>query len=159
MSTMRKHLGWMAVVSLLAASAATDAAAENFRARTLKGSWGFTASGTLFTGTPGQTPAVAVGIATFDGVAGCTSDAKLNVGGQLVPVTASSCSYTVNADGTGTQHTVFPGLGAFRTDFVIVDNIAIVGHAKEFRFTISDETQPPSPTGTRAAASGVAKRQ
>ena len=147
MSTMRKRLGWIAVVSLLAASVATDAAAENFRARTLKGTWGFTASGTLLvTTTP--TPAVAVGVATFDGAGGCTSEAKLNVGGTLLQLTASSCSYTVNADGTGTQLTVFPGVGAFRTDFVIVDN------AKEFGLIISDQAQP----GT-TLASGVAKRQ
>jgi hypothetical protein len=149
MSTMRKHLGWMAVVSLLAASAATDAAAENFRARTLRGAWGFTASGTLFTGTPSQTPAVAVGVTTFDGVSSCTSEAKLNSTGTAVSVAASSCSYTVNADGTGTQLTVFPGLGSFSTDFVIVDN------AKEFRFILSDQIPP----GLRTVASGVAKRQ
>ena len=148
MNTMRRHWAFMAAVSLLAASAATDAIGENFKARTLKGAWGFTASGTLFvTTTP--TPAVAVGVATFDGVAGCTSESKLNVGGTLAQVTASSCSYTVNADGTGTQLTVFPGVGAFRTDFVIVDN------AKEFRFIISDQTQP----GGATLASGVAKRQ
>ena len=45
----------------------------------------------------------------FDGNGGCLVSSIGNVNGQSIPSTSSSCSYSVNADGTGVSEAVFPG--------------------------------------------------
>ena len=120
---------------------------QKFNNRDLRGTWGFKAHGFLFVSPASHVPASAVGLNTYDGNGGCASKANLNAGGTVVALTSSSCSYTVNADGTGTQDTVYPGGGAFTTHFVLVD-------ADEAFFIVSDATQP----GT-TVASGLLKRQ
>jgi hypothetical protein len=137
----KKHYVAAIVVAALVACGATSHADQTFTEKSLKGTWGFSTAGTLLT--PAPVPAAAVGLLIFDGSGGCSSEAKLNAGGAVLVLTADTCSYTVNANGTGTQLSTFPGLGGFTTDFVILDG------AKEFHFIISGG----------AVASGVAKKQ
>jgi hypothetical protein len=134
------------IATVLAGLTGTAHADERFSARTLRGAWGFNAQGFLAANTPAQTPASAVGRNTYDGVGQCTSEAKLNVGGTVLALTATSCTYTVDPDGTGIQQTTYPA-GSFTTHFVLVE------HASEFLFTVADAVQP----GT-TVASGIAKR-
>jgi hypothetical protein len=114
--------------------------AEQFSESSLKGAGGFSAQGTL-----GGAPAATVGLINFDGNGGCSETATLNVGGSVVTLSTTpngSCSYDVNADGTGILNVNFPP--AFTAHFVIVDS------KQEFHFIVAD---------TGAIASGVAKRQ
>lgn len=144
MIATRNYLAVMVIAALVAFSATSDAG-EHFTLQSLRGAWGFSASGTLGGGT---VQAAAVGLITFDGVGGCVDEARLNAGGTVVALTSVTCSYTVNSDGTGTLIATFAPAGAFTTDFVLVDN------AKEFHFIVSDTAQPGA-----TVASGVAKRQ
>jgi hypothetical protein len=121
----------------------TSQADKAFTPRSIQGTWGVLASGTV----EGQA-AAAVGLDTFDGVGRCTSSVQLNVGGTVTALTSTECSYTVNPDGTGSMTVTYAGpLGPFTADFVIVDA------NKEFHFIISDGF------GGGTVASGVAKRQ
>ena len=117
-----------------------------FNSKSLKGAWGFHVHGFLAANTPNPVPASAVGRNVYDGAGHCTSDAKLNAGGTVIPLTGT-CTYTVNPDGTGTAVSTY-AIGQFTTDFVLVDN------AHEFHFIVSDTAQPGTTVG-----SGIAKRQ
>ena len=119
------------------------AESKTFNERSLRGTWGFSASGTV-----GGQPATAVGLLTFDGQGGCETSARLNANGVVIALTSTNCSYTVNADGTGTINSTF-AVGSFVTDLVIVEP------NKEFHFIISDTVGAPGGT----VAGGVAKRQ
>jgi hypothetical protein len=150
--TLRAVVVIAAVVGSGTPASADDKDHGKFNNRSLKGAWGFNVHGFLGANTASPLPTSAVGRTVYDGSGGCTTDAKLNAGGTVLPLTSTSCTYTVNPDGTGTQLTTFgppaPPPGAFTTDFVLVDG------AKEFLFIVSDTTQPGSTVG-----SGVAKRQ
>jgi hypothetical protein len=132
-----------AAVTVLAAVlsyAGTSQADGPFALRSLRGTWGFSASGTL-----AGAPAAAVGLVTFDGAGGCVESARLNAGGVVIALTSVQCSYTVNSDGSGSLNVTFAPAGQFTADLVILD-------AGEFHFIVSD------PTAT-TVASGVAKTQ
>jgi hypothetical protein len=127
----------------------TGHASSNTSTRSIIGNYGFSGSGTLAAGT---IQAAVVGVTTFGRGGRCRITAKINavpLVPQPVPVTSISCTYTLNADGTGTQDITFdtaPFTGPFHSDFVVVDDGA------ELPFMLSDGTG-----GT--VATGVAKRQ
>jgi hypothetical protein len=93
--------------------------APPFHDRSLRGAYGFISSGTLF-GDPG----IAVGRTTFDGEGTCTLAITVNIAaaGGTGPIVATSCTYAVQPDGTGTLTVAIPGLGTFTIAFVLVDN-------------------------------------
>jgi hypothetical protein len=145
MNPGRMYVSTMIAAVALAGVAASEAG-ERFSRRSLKGTYGFSGSGTVAGGT---VQAGIVGLNSFDGAGGCDVTVRLNAGGTVIPLSAAECSYTVNADGTGQIHVTFdhPMFGGpFTSDFVIVD------HAKEVPFSISDASG-----GT--VATGVAKKQ
>jgi hypothetical protein len=88
---------------------------HGFSTRTLKGYYGFNSSFSMFVATGPNQPLVpalpfaSMGRIFFDGEGGCKVSSIGNVNGQSIPSTSSSCSYTVNPDGTGTSVAVFPG--------------------------------------------------
>jgi hypothetical protein len=137
-----------ALAILLVASlvgVATTGASGRFSVRSLRGTYVFSGSGTLMGGT---VQAATVGLNSFDGAGGCGIKARINAGGTVLSVTAATCVYTVNADGTGTIRLRFndPSLPV-----PFVSNIAIVDE-KEVHFMLQDELG-----GT--VASGIAKKQ
>ena len=142
MSARRIIAASVVLTVILASVGSTSASNKNFSERSLRGAWPFSASGTV-----GGAQAAAVGIITFDGAGACTTVARLNVGGAVSSLTSTTCSYTVNADGTGAITSTFPGLPqTFLTDLVIVER------KEEFLFIISD-------SAGATVASGVSKRQ
>ena len=147
MANARGVLSAAALFGAVVAFAVPGHADQRFNNRDLRGTWGFKAHGFLLVSPESHLPASAVGLNTYDGNGGCSSKARLNAGGTVVALTSSSCSYTVNADGTATQDTVYPGGGAFTTHIVLVDD-------DEAFFIVSDAAQP----GT-TVASGLLKRQ
>jgi hypothetical protein len=106
---------WLLIVSMSGMEAAEPA----FSNESLHGAYGFSSSGTLF-GDPG----IAVGRTTFDGQGLCTLVIRVNIAaaGGTEPIDATSCTYAVQPDGTGTLPVVIPGLGTFTLAFVIVDH-------------------------------------
>jgi hypothetical protein len=137
----RKGIDLGSIILLLAFSG-TVLADDQFSAQSIRGDYGFSGFGT----TLGQ-PAAVAGLTHFDGIGSCTTTAVINVGGARTPLTSSSCTYTVNANGTGLQKITFAGLGEFWSDFVIVDN------TKGVHFALSDRF------GGGTVASGIAQRQ
>jgi hypothetical protein len=104
---------------LMGGMTAAAADAPSFSNRSLQGAYGVIASGTL----DGQS-AIAVARYTFDGTGNCSLVATVNIaaaGGQG-PITATSCTYAVQPDGTGTLSVDLPSLGLFNLAFVIVKN-------------------------------------
>jgi hypothetical protein len=90
----------------------SDRGHRGFSNRSIKGTYGYNSSfGLLVATAPGQPalPFAGMGRIYFDGQGGCAVSAIGNVNGQAIPSTASSCSYNVNPDGTGTSEAVFPG--------------------------------------------------
>jgi hypothetical protein len=138
----------MAVIALAVSLTyvGTSEATGRYSRKSLKGTYGFSGSGTLGFGTV-QT-AVA-GLNSFDGDGRCDIKARLNAGGAMTSLTTARCSYTVNGDGTGYLIVTFnePPFGPFRSDFVIVQG------TNEVHFVLSDMF------GGGTVASGVAKRQ
>lgn len=131
------------IVVELAGGLSSTRADETYSAKSLSGSWGFTSSGTALPPyAPSTLPVAVVGLLTFDGRGGCTVSETINAGGQSFSQTSSSCTYTVQPDGTGTLLAQTPG-GASPIAFVITDN------RRELRLIRTDQ----------AVASGVARRQ
>ena len=145
MNTRRIYVAVIMLAGLLTSVGITRAV-EHFSQRSLRGTYGFSGSGTLAGGT---VQAAVVGLNSFDGSGGCQITARFNVGGMVTSLTTATCSYTVNPNGTGFIRATFtqPPFGPFRSDFVLVDN------KKEIDFVLSDEF------GGGTVASGVAKRQ
>jgi hypothetical protein len=135
-----RRLTWCVIVlaSLVSTVGLADAD-EPFSERSLRGTYAFSGSGYLI----GQ-PAAVVGVTRFDGHGGCETSAKLKVitSGAVVPLSSLSCTYTVDADGTGTQELTF-SIGSFHSD------LAIAGD--EINFVLS------GPAAT--VANGIAKLQ
>ena len=148
MSNRRLSLAMILVATLLGYGA-TNHAATDVTARSILGTYGFSGSGTLAAGT---IQAAVVGLTTFGPGGRCRVTAKINAVPLVphpLPVHSTACSYTLNADGTGTQDITFDNpmfAGPFHSDLVVVDN------GEEIPFMLSDETG-----GT--VATGVAKRQ
>jgi hypothetical protein len=106
---------------------------HGFSNTTIEGFWGYNSSFAMFLppNVPERLPFVAMGRIHFDGQGGCSVTALGNLDGQTIGSTSTSCTYAVNADGTGTSEAVFPGTpiqGPIPVAFVIVDR----GH--EIRF-------------------------
>jgi hypothetical protein len=135
----------MTILGAVLAYAGTSQADQQFTLRSLRGTFGFSGSGTF-----GGAPAAVVGLTSFDGAGGCAISARLNAGGVVTSLTSTTCSYTVNSDGTGSQNVRFAEFGPaalFTSDFVIVDA------KKELPFILSDGF------GGGTVASGASKRQ
>ena len=147
MSIKRSVLSAAVLFGALLACAAPGHADQKFNNRDLRGTWGLKAHGFLFVSASSHLPASAVGLNSYDGNGGCTSESSLNAGGTVAFLTSASCTYTVNSDGTATQQTVFVGGASFTAHIVLVD-------ADEAFFIVSDTAQP----GT-TVASGLLKRQ
>ena len=127
----------------------TSHASSTGSPRSIIGTYGLVGAGTLGAGT---IQAAVVGVTTFGRSGHCRITAKINavpLVPQPVPLNSTSCTYTLNADGTGTQDVTFDNplfAGPFHSDFVVVEG------GEELPFMLSDGTG-----GT--VATGVAKRQ
>ncbi len=147
-SIMNRTAAYVVVVGLvgLLAYVGSGHASGRYSLHSLNGVYGFSGSGTLFSGT---VQAAVVGLNSFDGAGSCKITARLNAGGSVQSLTSKECSYTVNRDGTGSINSTFnePPFGPFTTDFVFVDG------NKELYIVLSDGF------GANTVASGVAKRQ
>jgi hypothetical protein len=97
----------------------------------LRGTWTLFVRGYVVQGAsefPG-TDLVAVATVTFDGRGGCESKDQIVVGGQFVPSRSEfrsteeggSCTYGVQADGTGFFDVTFPQSPVTNVTFVVVD--------------------------------------
>jgi hypothetical protein len=143
---MKRQMRWLgfgaiAVVTTLGSLALAEQGDEDHRGGgrrdfsnwSIKGHWGYNSSfGQLLPPTvPEPLPFVGMGRIYFDGRGGCEVSALGNLNGQTIPSTSSSCTYSVNPDGTGTSDAVFPGTpisGPIPVAFVIVDG------GREIRF-------------------------
>jgi hypothetical protein len=109
---------WLLTVGVPGVTADDD---ESFSNRSLRGAYGFIASGTL-----NDNAALAVGRYTFHGNGTCALTLTVNVNnvtlGGVGPIVATACTYAVQPDGTGTISVDVPGFGPFTFAFVIVDN-------------------------------------
>src|SRR4029078_5400379 len=82
---------------------------HGFSARTLKGYYGYNSSYSVLVATGETQPVVpalpfaGMGRIYFDGQGGCRVSSIGNLNGQSIGSTSTSCSYTVNPDGTGTS--------------------------------------------------------
>jgi len=94
---------------------------------TIKGSFGYTSTGTLLASIPGLPPPLAgpfaeVGRQTFDGKGDTDAAATLSANGNIQPVTIAG-TYTVNPNCTGTMTLNISPLGVIsHLDFVIDDD-------------------------------------
>jgi len=106
---------WLLAVSM----PSTEAADPSFSNHSLRGAYGFISSGTLF-GDPG----IVVGRTTFNGQGICTLVIRFNIPAArgAAPIDATTCTYDVEPDGTGTLTVAIPRLGTFTIAFVIVDD-------------------------------------
>jgi len=147
MLTTWKKEATASLLSLLVLMAATSLWAADeaqFTNQSLQGKWAFSASGTIVPpATPQPTPAMALGIMSFDGNGGCSITDTINIGGASLSRSSSSCTYAVDPDGQGSLTVQFPGdPGPTPLALVLVNNV-------EFRFIRKD----------LGVASGVASRQ
>jgi hypothetical protein len=101
---------------------------RGFSTRSIKVSYGFSTNGfgmLLAPTAPQPVPAATLGRIVFDGSGGCSITVWANLGGQTTQAQSGTCSYTVNADGTGTNEATFPGspiVDPIPIVFVIVDD-------------------------------------
>lgn len=111
---------------------------HEFTNRSLRGSYGFVASGFVMGAT---IPAVRAGIFTFDGAGGCSVVSVANVGtvGSSSQNT-TTCTYSVNPDGTG----------KLTADIPVNVFFVIVNHGSELQLMRTE---------TGVIATGVAKKQ
>jgi hypothetical protein len=128
-------------------------ASGGFSVRSLRGVYGFSGTGTLGGGT---IPAAVVGFNYFDRAGGCEIRARLNTGTRIDPTGAvqvlnsTSCTYSVEPDGSGSLDVMFepPFAAPFHSDFVIVDG------ARELQFVLSDPFGATVASGTSTQQSG-----
>jgi len=111
---------------------------RTFTTRSIQGAWGWSAGYGVVVppAVPEPLPTVGMGTVVFDGQGGCIVTSTLNQNGTVIgPVTSDSCTYTVNADGTGSSVTQFSDPQfppSSSVAFVIVD------HGREIRFITTD---------------------
>jgi hypothetical protein len=128
----------MILASTNKAEGDNDDKGREFTTQSIKGTWAFSGGvGYLVPpAVPEALPTVGIGIVTFDGTGGCTVSNTANVNGELFgPFSSDSCTYSVNADGTGASVAEFsagPAPGAAPVLFVISDN------ARKLRFIRTD---------------------
>src|SRR5687767_4522266 len=122
-TTLKKVAIGLTIGAAFLAYVGTTQAGGRFSDRTIRGVYGFSGAGTL---AGGAIQAAVAGLNSFDGDGGCGVRARLNAGGAVHSVSSTSCSYSVNPDGTGSARITLTGtpfpLPEFRSDFVIVDN-------------------------------------
>ena len=110
--------------AILVLSMAPSAKAQNRGCSNgiIKGTFAFTASGSV-TAPPSLPEAIAeIGTQTFDGVGGTTGAATLSANGKIFAVTWTG-TYTVNPDCTGTYTMLISPFGAtIRSSFVVGNN-------------------------------------
>jgi hypothetical protein len=147
-------LGIVASVSLQSRAAADGYGSEHwgsdraFSNRSIKGSWGFSTNSfgvVLPPAAPERIPAATLGRIVFDGNGGCSISLWANFNGQTNHAESSTCSYTVNPDGTGTNLATFPGTP-------IVDPIPIV-------FVIVDDAREIRLMNTASIVSTISARR
>jgi len=127
-------------ILIQAANATEDGASQTrvFTTRSIQGAWGWSAGYGVVVppAVPEPLPTVGMGTVVFDGQGGCIVTSTLNQNGTVIgPVTSDSCTYTVNADGTGSSVTQFSDPQfppSSSVAFVIVD------HGREIRFITTD---------------------
>lgn len=121
---------------------------KKFTNESIEGTYGFSASGSLINfGLAKITgPIVIVGIINFDGDGGGSLKATVNTVPPLgnFSFTATSFTYQLNPDGTGTNTITVPSIGVVHLSIVIVNN------GKEILFIRTD---------TGAIECGIAKKQ
>lgn len=91
---------------------------------TLKGSFGYTATGTLLLAAvpaPFAGPFGEVGRQTFDGYGNTSATATINANGNITPVTIQG-TYTVNPDCTGSMTRNVSPIGAIAHDDFVIDD-------------------------------------
>ena len=142
---MKRILALSLIVVFAGITSSGSAEAQTFSNKSLKGGYGFSASGTIVAPNPLAGPAVAVGLATFDGNGGCTLSDTINIAVLgIVARTSLSCTYSVNPDGTGTLTPTFSApFGTTPAALVIVDK------KKEFRFIRTTATVRISGVGKK----------
>jgi hypothetical protein len=139
----RRSLTAAAVLALAAALGTTVTRAQQPpKGDPMRGTWGFSARGTIVLPDSPPIPAVAVGVMTFDPTGACTIEDTVNIGGSSESRTSASCSYGLER-GRGTITATFAGSGNVPLSFVLVD------HEREMRFIRTDV----------GVAEGVAKLQ
>jgi len=106
---------------------------HGFSERSIKGYWGFnTEVGYIMPPiTPLPTLTAGIGRIYFDGDGGCSVSNVANIAGERQSFSSSTCSYSVEPDGTGTAEAVFPDSpikDPLPVAFIIVDR------GREIRF-------------------------
>ncbi len=144
--TIRKSLlAATAMVIGMGAATAVGLRAQDkgLKGEPMRGTWGFSASGTIVPAPSVAIPAAAVGTFTFDPqTRNCVIQDTINVGGERGDRTSDTCSYLLGLDGRGSIVAVF-GQDLVPLSFVLVD------HERELRFIRTDA----------GVAEGVAKLQ
>jgi hypothetical protein len=111
------------VAVLLAVSSASAQTCSN---RSLKGSYGYTVTGSILTnqGPLAAGPFAAVGRITFDGAGGVQTVRWLSDNGAIVPNDPGSGTYSMNADCTGSFNITVgpPGNVVTLTLFIVLDD-------------------------------------
>lgn len=140
--------------ALVVSSAFADPGSREFSDRTIRGNWGFTATGNFVAPVPGRCPGLganaiappcdflAVGIFSFDGEGQCSINVRMGIDGLTMPphgqgaastdAPGGACVYEVNEDGTGVILQNMPNEPTVTLDFVITDR------KKEIRFVRRD---------------------
>jgi hypothetical protein len=101
----------------------------------MRGTWGFSVSGTIVTpdGTP-QTPVAIVGLITFDPLTrDCVVEDRINAGGTSVRRTGATCTYSLLPDGRGSFVVLFDG----ETEFTFYEFV-LVNRKREMRLIRTD---------------------
>ena len=124
----------VSALCFLTITAGPTAADSGLSDRSIRGNWGFSALGTIVPPAfPEPTPAAAVGTIQFDGIGACFFSDTINIGGLSASRNSSSCSYSVNPDGSGIILVSFDGdPGPTPLSFVVVDR------AREIQFIRTD---------------------
>jgi hypothetical protein len=114
---MKRMVAWIFALLVVVALIPTANAAERCTTASLKGNYGFTASG-YFPNGAGNAPIVATGVTTLDGEGNVTATVTASFNGdvQTFPYTGT---YSVNPDCTGSV-TATPGSGLANFSIVVV---------------------------------------
>jgi hypothetical protein len=120
-----------------------DAPEENCSLKTVRGSYGFTTTGSIVSAGPVGLVAD-VGVLTFDGLGGVSQTETLSLNGTIILERISiSGDYTVDDNCTGDMTVIVPVAGAIASHFVIVGNgrslRAIVTGAGRVLTTVADK--------------------
>jgi hypothetical protein len=101
----------------------------------MRGTWGFSVSGTIVAsdGTP-PTPVAIVGLITFDPLTrDCVVEDRINAGGTSLRRTGATCTYSLLPDGRGSFVVLFDG----ETEFTFHEFV-LVNRKREMRLIRTD---------------------